>query len=123
MILKLNQIITVNNIHIKHLDNVELSGNQIVQVLKLNNVFLPKISEDVFGKYRREKVNVQSVGEHYQVATLFHLQNLTASMFNFIERLFPIVSETQNFFMLDFNQISKILVSCGLNVSFESESL
>lgn len=68
-----------------------------------------------------DKINVQNVATLYQISSLFYLLKTNKVTFDYIQRCFPMVAECDNFFMLDFNHVNKILSSSELNVSSEIE--
>ena len=57
----------------------------------------------------------------YEIARFCNLPNLSDSLFCYIERLFTVVSETENFLQQSFAAIAKILSSSSLHVTSELE--
>ena len=71
--------------------------------------------------FRKVKMTVHNVVTFYSLAKLYNLALIFASSMSFIERLFPMIVETQNFLHLDFNLVAKILDSSELNIHSEVE--
>ena len=57
----------------------------------------------------------------YEIAHFYNLPNLSDALFRYIERLFTVVSETNNFLQLNFSVIAEILVSSSLHITSEVE--
>ena len=68
-----------------------------------------------------DKIAVENVTTFYQIAKRFKLNSLVEFAFNYIERRFAMVPETQNFLHLEYNVVTKILESCNLNIHSEYE--
>ena len=68
-----------------------------------------------------DKINLRNVTALYQLSQIFKSSNIRKPPIFFIERCFPIVSESQNFFNLDYKCVAKILSSSYLNIDSELE--
>ena len=91
--------------------------------LKTNNVLLRKDLKIKDLKEITNKINVQNVATHYQVAKLFNLNELAELALCYIERCFTAVCETNNFFELKFNLVLKILARPELRIDSELQVL
>ena len=85
----------------------------------LNN--LTNTKEHKILKYMKNKINVQNVTTFYQFSNIFNILTSRMVIFNFIERCFTMVVETENFLELDYTLVVKILESSQLNITSELE--
>ena len=72
-------------------------------------------------KYLEEKISIENVATYYKFAETFKLANFIKVTIRYISRWFTMISETENFLMLDFNLISKILACSDLFITSELE--
>ena len=68
-----------------------------------------------------DKISLQNVLALYQLSQVFKFSNKRKPPIFFIERCFPIVSESQNFLNLDYKCVAKIISSSYLNIDSELE--
>ena len=90
-----------------------------ISSLKENKVILDEDKE----VYRsiQDKISFHNVTALYVLSQVFKFSNIRKPPILFIERLFPIVTESQKFLNLDYKYVAKILSSSYLNIDSELE--
>merc|ERR1712240_628900 len=83
-------------------------------------MFIEDTDKEVY-KGIEEKISLHNVVALYQISDLFKTSNIRKPPILFIERCFPIISETQKFLDLDYEYVVKILSSSYLNIDSELE--
>ena len=68
-----------------------------------------------------DKISLHNVTALYQLSQVFKFSKLRKSIILFIERCFPIISESPKFLDLDYKYVAKILSSSYLNIDSELE--
>merc|ERR1712240_202366 len=80
-----------------------------------------RIKQRLLPKSLTKKTSYENVSTIYEIAHFYNLPNLFNALFSYIERLFTVVSETNNFLQLNFAVIAKILSSSSLHITSEME--
>ena len=93
----------------------------LVSNLKMNGLMLDEDKNTNISKCIENKISVQNAITFYQLTKLYKIKCSADIIFNYIERCFPMVAETQNFLEVEFNEFSKILNSSELNIHSELE--
>merc|ERR1712240_1002991 len=83
-------------------------------------MFIEDTDKEVYRSIE-EKISLYNVIALYQISDLFKTSNIQKPPILFIERCFPIISETQKFLDLDYKYVTKILSSSYLNIDSELE--
>ena len=68
-----------------------------------------------------DKINLHNATALYQLSQVFKFSKLRKSTILFIERCFPIISESRNFLHLDYKNVVQIFSSSYLNIDSELE--
>ena len=96
---------------------MELDDNKLIVSLKL--MFFDVNVKTKISKYMKEKINVENMLIFYQLSKIFDLPSIGKTAFNYIERCFTIVADTDSFLQLDFNVVLNILSNSNLDISSE----
>ena len=100
---------------------MKTNDEKLIGIIKSNNLLF---STSKVGKMHidiEEKLNIHNVLALYQFAKLYTFYSLAETTFNFIERCFTILAETNNFSELDFTLVTTILASSQLHITSELE--
>ena len=84
---------------------------ELISTLKSSKVFLNENEANKIDEVFKNNTTYENVTTFYAIARFYNLKNLSYALFCYIERLFPVVSETKNFLQLNFAVIKKILSS------------
>ena len=109
------------------LGNLKQEDDDILQVLQINKIFPNRNLEAVIVNRIKEKINIQNGCKHkfvtlfFQLSSFYNLKGFRNDALNYIYRWFTIIAKIENFQHLEFNNISRILSSCELNISSELE--
>ena len=96
---------------------------KLISTLKTNKIFPSENKANKISKVFNGKFTFEKVTTFYEIANFFKLSNLTDALFCYLKRLFPLVSETENFLQLSFSVVAKILSSSSLHITSEMEVL
>ena len=101
------------------------SGNlsliKFVKILKEKKILLLNDIEHKNFKQIEKLVRNRNSATFYQIASIFNFTELQTFSMCYIERCFPIVCEKNNFKILEFAQVAKIISSSELNIDLEME--
>ena len=86
---------------------------------KIENIVLTKFRDNYF--FPNSNLSLKTVALFFQLAKVHNLKHLAMRTFNFIQRYFGTVAETNNFLELDYNILEKKVSSCTLNIHSEIE--
>ena len=84
--------------------------------LKDNKVMLNQDADKEVYISIEDKINLHNVAALYQLSHFFKFSKLRKSTILFIERFFPIISESQNFLHLDYKYVVQIFSSSYLTM-------
>ena len=89
--------------------------------MKKSSILFSENEENKISKTFKDKTTFENVTTFYEIAAFYRLQNLSNGFLCYIERLFTVVAETENFLQLSFALVSKILTSSSLHITSELE--
>ena len=87
--------------------------------MKTNKFLLEGTKNNEVCKQMESCINVKNSTIFYSISRIFNISSLANISLCFIERCFPMVTESKNFLELDFIQVGKIILSSELNVDSE----
>ena len=124
MVFKLNNKFINTKTNFQFIYNCTVTeGMKLISTLKTYNILLSENEANKISKVFKEKFTFEKVTIFYEIAHFFNFPNLSDALFCYIKRLFPLVSETENFLQLSFSVIAKILSSSSLHITSEMEVL
>ena len=94
-----------------------------ISSLRENKIMLNEDADKEVFRSSEDKISVHNVIALYQISQVYKFSNIRKPPILFIERCFPIVSESQNFIDLDYKCVAEILSSCCLKIDSELEVL
>ena len=71
--------------------------------------------------FLNSNLSLKTIALFFQLAKVYNLNDLAIRTFNFIQRYFGTVAETNNFLELDYNILEKKVSSCTLNIHSKIE--
>ena len=89
--------------------------------IKSNKIILNEDMELKLSNFLGNKLNIKKVLCCYKLAKFFSISSFCKPTFNYIERWFTSVVETESFLELEFSDLLKILKSSGLLITSELE--
>ena len=96
-----------------------MKEHEILLALKINKVLQKEDTIMKINKVLHNKLTVKNVVAFYSLAKCYNLATISESSLLYVQRCFSMVVETQNFLLLDFSNLAKILASSELNIHSE----
>ena len=87
--------------------------------MKFNKVLLNEIEDKKINKTMMSETDIKNCLVTHNSSNIFNLSKSSIESMRLIERCFPMIVDSDNFFELDFISVKKVLSSSSLNIDSE----
>ena len=96
-----------------------MNAGILLMMIKFKKMLLSRFEDNNYNNVMISHTNAKKCLVTYCASNIFNLSNSIKVSMNLIERCFPIISDSDNLFELDFNSLMKILSSNDLKIDSE----